>query len=1811
MERKQRNLIIVGVLLAVMAVAAGAGIALSHRHTARPSIGVFDVQVDKQRRAWADIVFDKPVEIATAGSIIDPPPATISPSINGTWRWHAQNVLRFEPAGGFSIGTTYTISLKTQRFITADERFRGSGDLTVMIDAVTVEKVVTTEVPQSDRKSVVINGEITFNYPVDVATVITHLTFVDGDKRQSVDVIAYTDNDRVITFRTWPVAKSQQERTAKLIIARGLPESTHGAKLENDYVAEVKIGSSKHLAVRATEPASGEKESSLRVGLSSAVNADVASKFITIKPPAKFRVTAQGNDLFFNGGFTPGATYQLAIGKGMPGVDESVLDENYAASVKFPDLSPKLDFQSEGMFLSATGYKTLAIESTNVPDALIAVDRIYRNNIFYMLSNEYWSDRGNYSYEDNGDEEGGDSSGEREIRVGEVTHTLGDAIARKKLKLRNVHNKNSLTTISLEPYVNAEEPGLYRVVLAGHPPLADQTRWILITDLGIVAKRGADDLLVWVSSFKDLGAIDGANVTLVSDQNQVLATGRTDSRGLWRMHDMAKLTKAKKQPFMLTVQRGNDYSFLIFGRTEVDLSPFDIAGDKVPKDGYSAFVYGERDIYRPGETLEGVAVVRTRALEAPPQMPLVVKHFDANNERESIRINAGDGGVASFKLALPAYARTGRHRLDVIAGKDVIGTYNFQVEEFVPDRVKVEVKPKKPYAAPGDDLVYDVRSAYLFGPPAANLAVDTRVRLVSSSFRPPGFESFTFGNSERKFDPREIESENGSLDAAGLKEFRVAVPPGLQPPGALEAIIASRVQEQGGRGVAAVAHVPVHPWPVYIGLRRAGDPDVYPDPGKPVQFEWVTVGIDGKETKNGGLRAELFDDEWHTLLRRTASGYAYESTKDSVLLTTHPIVGGSSRGTFTFMPSAYRTFRVVVSDASTGASTAVEFCAGGWGYSPWAMKNPGRVQLDLDKDEYAPGDTATLAIKSPFAGKLLVTVERDDINYTTIETLTGNSGKITIPLTAELRPNAYVTATVVRAAKDLEPGEAGRAFGAIPINVDREANRIRPSITIPPDMRSNRALPVEVSTEPGATVTIAAVDEGILQLIAQKTPDPHAYFYRKLALGVSTADIFAELLPEVKPRGGATAGGGENLEGLAQYVRADSIRRAKPIAFWSGALKADASGKVRTKFDISDFQGGVRVMAVAHHGRHFGSSEAMTRVHDPIVLMPTFPRFLSVRDQVSIPVGVRNDTGRAGRFTIRAEGSLDSLRSLGMTQTLDLPNASEKTLFFTLKAPQQPGDVAIDITANGNGQSAKASAHVGVRWDLPVESIEDSGRFNEPSALFRNGALDQFQPGSVERTLVISPLPLVQFRGKLIYLLHYPYGCVEQTTSSVFPLIYFGDLAQELDPEAFAKNDSAAMVAAGIKRLATMQTYNGSFSMWPYGTTTHEWGTIYATHFLVEAHRAGHDVPQPMLDRALAYLGTSTKPKDNFDSLELEPVVYSLYVLARAGKADIGTMDYIREHHLARLNPHSRVMLAAAYASTGNPKVLEVIAAGVRDIDDVARNTGGCFDSAIRNRAMMLLALLDAAPNDPRIANLVERLTRDISDRYWSTQESAFALIALGQLAHAQHQAGTYRGTVFVDGKSIGDFTGKTAVFRHIRGRNVEVRMLGAYNKGAAYYSMTTSGVRTAAAFKPESAGITVKREFFTRDGKVVDPNDIRQGDLLVCAVHVQSTNGAMSNVVVQNLIPSGLEVENPRLKSSESFTWITGEMSEWTNVDIRDDQVIDFIELPASGTPTYYTLLRAVTPGVYQQPPVFAEAMYARMNHAVGERGVITVKQR
>jgi len=917
---------------------------------------------------------------------------------------------------------------------------------------------------------------------------------------------------------------------------------------------------------------------------------------------------------------------------------------------------------------------------------------------------------------------------------------------------------------------------------------------------------------------------------------------------------------------------------------------------------------------------------------------------------------------------------------------------------------------------------------------------------------------------------------------------------------------------------------------------------------------------------------------------------------------------GKKRGQFRFTPSQYGSYRAVVTDPATGASAEIEFYASGWGYSPWAMKNPGRLDLTLDKDEYAAGDTATLQVKAPFPGKLMITVERERVFYTDFATLTSNSGKVSIPIDTELRPNAYVTATLVRAAKDLEPGEAGRAYGAVPISVNREANRLKPAIAVPERMRSNSKLAIDVAAAPGAVVTIAAVDEGILQLIAQRVPDPFGYFYRKLALGVATHDIYSLLLPEVKPMNKAVAGGGEGGEGLAQFVRTEGIRRAEPVAFWSGAIEADASGKARASFDVPDFQGALRVMAVVHDADRFGSSETLVRVRDPITILATYPRFLSLSEKVELPVTIRNGTGKNGAFDV-ALGLTGEAAPASQMQKVQLARDAETTVYFPLTTAQRAGTIRAKVTATGNGEKAASSEVIAVHADLPPQTIEQSGAFSGGATTFAADA-QTLRPESVTRELIISPLPLMQFSGRLEYLLRYPYGCVEQTTSTAFPLIYFAELAQQLDPARFKQRDVAGYVRDGIRRLGTMQLHHGGFAMWPYGNDVYPWGSVYATHFLVEARRAGHLVESNVYDRALDYVAQLAKARASYDPQELEQIAYALYVLGRAGKADAGTMDFVRDHHLKNMNAESRALLGAAYAATGNPRSLNQLIADIGKIDEARRATGGNLNSPLRDRALLLLAMLDAAPKDPRIPQLVQRLVRDGAGTYgWNTQESAFVLLALGQYFKQQKAKGPYSGSVYAGDKLVGTFHAKTARFAGLGGNTpIVVKMKDGYKDGAAYFTLRSRGIPTDASFKPASAGVKVSRVYLTRSGAPI--TNVSQGDLLVVKVEAQSLSGRVENVVIENLLPAGLEIENARLSTTEALPWVeTSPQPDY--VDLRDDRVLFFLTLPENDKVVFHTLVRAVTPGTFRVPPVQVEAMYEPAIRAVGERGVLEVKKK
>ncbi len=1673
-------------------------------------VAVLDVVLDREGLDYLDFLLDRPVGDDRVGEVLGLDAATTRPAMGGVWRWEGASVLRFEPSGGFDMAMRYEVSLVGERVLPDGFYLDGKRTFEVTTDQFQIERIDLYQDPTPDGQALQIRGTARFNYDVDPEVLASRMRLIDplrGDNDPVPLLFETYYANRMVDFRSEPVRKERDERVLRLTVDSSLTPDVGNVPLPASFETETTLGSSENLAVWDVVPSPGDPESRLRVRLSSQVEPEVAARFLVVEPEVAYRVSAERNQLTLTGDFRPGSDYTLRISAGLPARDRAVLREEFVAGVRVPDLEPGLDFAAQGMFLAASGSRELAIESVNVDRATLQVERVYRNNLFYLFDSYGWM------------------VWDAETWAGSaVAHALGDRVAEVPLRLGGQRNRSRSAPVDIGDFIDPDAPGLYRLVLGRRGSYQATQRWVLVTDLGIVAKRGERDFLVWVSSFDDLTPVSGARITLLSDQNQPIATGSTDGRGIWHGRDLASLDS--ERPYMVMVERGNDFSFLLLDAMGVDTTGLDVGGSASTAVGYQAFAYGERDIYRPGETVEGVAIVRDRDLRVPPAMPLLARHIDPTGmERSTFRLDLDADGAAPFVLEVPGYARTGGHVLEFEAGNRVIGRYLFQVEEFVPDRIRVAIESDDTQSSPSEELEFGVESAYLFGAPASGLAVDARVRLEPVVFAPEGFESYSFVSSQRAYPGSEVFERQGVLDDAGGVTMRAVLPRGLRVPSSLRALITARVQEQGGRGVSARHAVPVHPYPYYLGLRRAGDG--YAEPGQAERFEFVAVDAQGQPTNAGALRAELYKDEWQTVLRRTPSGaFRYESTRDARLIASVDIAGGERGGGFSLTPEQFGAYRAVLTDPVAGSAAEVQFTASGFGFSPWAIANPARIELELDRDEYQPGQTARVQVRAPFAGRLMLTVETGGVRDIQVMPLTGNTATVSVPIRDGYRPNAYVTATVVRAAGDLQPGTVGRAFGALPLPVDRASNRMPVTVTHAPEVRPGREVVVDVSTAPGALLTVAAVDQGILQLIAQRTADPFEFFYRRLALGVSSFDTFSLLFPEVVAA--QAVGGGALADAMTQFASAAGIRRVEPVALWSGVVRADSRGAARVTFDVPDFQGALRVMAVAHRDRRFGSTESTLVVRDPIVLLPTVPRFLSFEETVRLPVTVRNDTGRTGAIQVDLRAALPSAEPVVLGQSVEVPDGDERVIYFDLATGTAAGVADLELTASGLGESTSTSASVPLRPDLPARTVETTGAVTADPTPLPQPDVSELRSGAT-RTLRVSATPMVQLSGRLDYLVRYPYGCLEQVTSGAFPLVYLGELATATSPDLFAGTDGpAAMVQQAIGKLGTFQMFSGGFSLWPGGSSMDPWASVYATHFLVEARRAGFLVPDFLYDRALQFVRNEVRAQPDYVHDELQRVVYALFVLARAGTPDVGSMDFVRQQHVAALGSESRALLGAAYAALGNAPATNEMIAGVTDVAPVRRQSGGNFNSVVRNRALVLMALLDAAPDSGRVTDVARQLAREAAAADpWNTQESSFALLALGQYFAQQSASAEISGRVYAGDRMLGAFDTAGANFPEIVGAEaLRIEMDPGY-QGGAFYSLHTRGVPTDAAYRAVQQGLEIRRTFLSRGGQPVDTASVRQGDLLVVRVQVRSTSGPLDNVVIKNLLPAGLEVEN------------------------------------------------------------------------------------
>ncbi len=1728
---------------------------------------------------------------------LDKVPITFNPPIPGKFQWISRDKIRFYPDVLLQPSTEYTAEISPRLVSDYGYSLRGRHEFKFHTPRFKVNSASLTFefLPETDKEANLLST-IEFNYDVDLKEVVKHISIQYKDGRIIPFKLNTSEPGRIIELEVEKVERGEEEKHIQLKIVEGLQPIGGNLGLLGDFIKPIVMPKQQNLKVERISPRrETPTEGHIQIQFNLPIDIKNVAQFIAVEPQVNYKITASHHYLYLKGDFQMGTTYQVSIRKGLRAIDGSPLERNFASAVTFrkENIPPQIDFVGEGFYLTKSGHLNVGLSTINVEKVAIEVNKIYVNNLIYLLNPNDLSRNQRYYWYD--------------------LVALGKRVYEADLNIQNIPNEEVVTPIHIEEFLSEERIGIFNITARlSQRRWLQASKWVLATDMGIIAKKAGNDLWVWVNSLTSLAPIQNAEIKLISQNNQTLMTKRTNEQGLAIFESF---TQYEEQfvPYVVTVSHRNDFSFLELKRRQIATSDFDVGGAAFLEHGYESYLYNERGVYRPGETAHLAGIVRGENMTVPTPFPVMLQVKGPDEKiLDEQRTTLNEQGAVEFAVSIPDYAKTGKYLAMLMIGdKEEIGRTDFNVEEFIPDRMKVKLTTDKDAYQSGESIEIDVEAMTLFGPPASGRRVEADIEIEAFPFSPTKWKSFSFQDDKKSFAKIRTDLGDQVLDDNGRFKYGYEILKNLEAPSSLRGIISTTVLEPGGRGVSAYRGIIIHPYNHYVGLRKAKEG--YAEPNQKTEIEFIVVDNKGKPFSNRKVEITFYRIYWHSILKKVdAQGrYRYVSEEVQDQVDQFTLVSESQISSFTVTPEEYGRYRVVARDITSGATSSISFYASGWGYSPWAMDHPDRIELDLDKASYWPGEKAKVQVRAPFSGRLLLTIEREKIFNQRVVTLTENTATIEIPVIEDYKPDVYISAHLIRSTESLERNTPVRAFGVVPLNVDNNANRLNVEIDVPEEIRPKTKLTVNFKiSKPGAGlpyITIAAVDEGILQLTDFQSPDAHAYFFGKKRLAVETHDIYGVVLPEIESS--LLSASGDVEAARKRHVTPVSVTRVKPVAFWSGLMKTDNKGYGKVSFDIPQFNGTIRVMAVIFSGDKFGNLEKKLLVREPIVLTPTFPRFLASGDEFLVPLNIYNGTGAANDFEVKltARGPV-KLIDEGV-YSITIPQGKEGQVHFHLKAEETMGKVKFKLSAKGGGEQTEMTVDVPLRPPVPFVTLSGRGSLVEGKPATFTFPSDWIE-GTTDFSLSISSFPAVKFTNSLQYLLGYPHGCIEQTTSKLFPLLYFNDLARIAEPELFKVNSADYYIDEGISKLENMQLSSGAFSYWPEGDYINNWSSIYASHFLVEVRKAGYAVSDRVYNRMIKALRSQVRNYRGDDPYSFQTVVYACYVLALAGKPDKSTMLYLKNNALDKLRDYSQYQLAGAFALSGDLQTARLLLPKTVTPIQEQRETGRNFNSSIRAKAIMLDILAQIDENNPSVPVLVESLTKSASEngRWYSTQENAFAFLALGKILKKQ-SGGNYTGTATIDGKLYTKFDTQSQNFssKNWAGKKVTIEIQG---QGTCYYSWRADGIPSKLSIDEYDHDLMVRRHYLNDQGIPVDYSSFKQGDLVIAKITIKALNESLDNVAIVDMLPAGFEIENPRLQSRKGVDWIGEKTVQPMYMDIRDDRMILYGNFQYGRNEIFYYGLRAVTEGTFILPPIRAEAMYAPMKASVASSGKVVIKR-
>lgn len=1724
------------------------------------------------------------------------------PKIKGRFRWEHGDELIFSPAEPMAPATTYKASFEKEvlafskfgsvstdgalEFYTPDLKLENSNIIWVLDDA------TNKAVPQVD---------LYFNYIVTPAALKDKLNVkVDGEQKEYT--IQTINNDKKVSLRILNLKTEDKDYSTSVILDKGLVPD--GGKNATKEILEEKfsIPSPFTLAVTNMEASHDGLSATVKVFTSQQVVEGSLNNFIKLNPLVKYGVEVLEDGFLITGdGFDVSKTYELLLTKGMRGKLGGTLKEDYKGSIAFGQLEPGISFgNSKAVYLSAQGNKNMEVRITNMPKIKIIVSKIYENNLLAAHRYGYYP-KGNsddeYYYE------------------GETDATLGDVIYEKEIDTRSLPKLGGSRLFHFNISDEVKDfNGIYHVQIQSTEDYwLKDSRFISLSDIGLISKEGKDKILVFANSIKSAASLTGVNVTVYGANNQVLGMGTTNSDGV------AEVAYARKEfngfkPAMVIAKTADDFNYLPFHNTGVNTSRFDVGGKAWNYTNIDAFIYAERDIYRPGEKINANLVLRTNDWKLTGEIPVKMKFIMPNGkEMKSFRKLLNEQGSAEVNIDLPMAAVTGSYQLELYSGNDVLlSSKSFSVEEFVPDRIKVSTELNKKIVAVGDSTSLKINAVNFFGPPAANRKYETEIQFKQSYFSPVKYERYSFAlSNQTSFFDKVV--KQGTTDANGNAVEGVSVPSMYKNMGLLALNIYTTVFDETGRPVSRVTNADVFTQNVFYGLGYDGY-DYYPL-NQSIQFPMIALSKEEKVV-NALAKVQIIKHEYRTVLSKSGSYFRYESQKEDKMLKDELVNVSGEKTNFIFIPRQPGNYeiRVYAPNAETYVSRTF-YSYGSWGYgnnSSFEVNTEGEIDIELDKKSYFTGEKAKVLFKTPFSGRMLVTMETDHVvsyQYLTVE---NRSASFDFPLSAAHLPNVYISATLIKphSSSDI-PLTVAHGFKSI--KVDEKSRKMDVQITASKTSRSRTKQKVKINAAPGSYVTLAAVDNGVLQVSNMQTPDPYNYFYQKKELGVAAFDLYPLLFPELRARLSSTGGDGADMEKRNNPM---PNKRIKIVSYWSGVQKANGSGEANFEFEVPQFSGEIRLMAVAYKDERFGAGETNMTVADPVVISTGLPRFLSPGDTILVPVTLSNTTKNASiaKVTIKVSGPL---QVVGVTnQQTNLAANAENKAVFKVVAQNRIDSGSIRIEVNALGESFFDETQITVRPPSTLQKESGSGSITGGASQTINIAANRFMQGSANYQLVISKSPALELGDQLNYLLQYPYGCTEQTISAAFPQLYVSELADAMKKNKSSTATSVSNINEAIRKIKMRQLYNGSVTLWDEEATANWWVTTYAAHFLLEARKVGYDVDNSLLETMMGYLINRLKTKETIEyyfnrtekkKIAPKEVAYSLYVLALGNRSQISMMNYYKAN-ANMLALDSRYLLSATYALMGDKKSFTAMLPSSFSGEFSVAQTGGSFYSDVRDEAIALNTLLDVDPGNVQIPIMAKHVSQYLKDRKWlSTQERAFGFLALGKIAKSAAKSNV-AAEIKVNGKTISIVNGNDVKLnaKQLGGSTIEVVTKGS---GRLYYYWVAEGINATGAYKEEDSYLKVRRQFYNRYGQLISGTTFQQNELVIVKIIIEKSLATpVENVVLTDILPAGFEIENPRTKELPGMDWIKDGLNA-TALDVRDDRIHFFVDLN-NQKQSYYYAVRAVSLGIYRIGPVSADAMYNGEYHSYNGAGVVKVVQ-